>query len=93
VVVQKLKDTVDKVLKDVTAQAELAARPLRSELLAHLADLGTPPDPETDTEALTWWAARLLCIQAREKLEARSPAGLRLCCSVLVRQRTVRCLP
>ena len=57
------------MLNAITQQAEAADRRLRAAVLAHLAELGPPPDPAVDAEALTWWAARLLCTQAREKLQ------------------------
>lgn len=69
--VQRLRDSCANVLSAVTQQAEAANRPLRSAVLRHLAELGAPPDPAADAEALTWWAARLLCVQTHEKLQAR----------------------
>ena len=66
---QNLKERSDGVLEALTQQASVAPRPLRNAVLAHLADVGTMPDARAEPEALTWWAARLLCVQGREKLE------------------------
>jgi hypothetical protein len=69
--VQRLRESSEHVLCAITQQAEAADRPLREAVLAHLAELGPPPDPATDAEGLTWWVARLLCTQAGEKLQVR----------------------
>ena len=58
------------MLEALNQQASAAPRQLRNAILAHLADTGPVPDPSTDAEGLTWWAARLMSLRNEDKLNA-----------------------
>jgi hypothetical protein len=67
--VQKLSEDVSKLAAEISRKAASVPRPVRTAVLRHIAELGQPPDWETDAERLTWWAAMLLGVKDAEKVQ------------------------